>query len=146
MAKAGKFLGLISPVLAIGVAALMLFGSTYSYESADCRSSHAHQLSHSECKYRSGTISAFRAALEEGDSTVFICSGFVVIVSLVAAAGALTGRVILIWACAVALWFLAGLGMLTIGVFISPLAVVLLASAALLTVARYESRTHESTN
>jgi hypothetical protein len=59
-----------------------------------------------------------------------------VIVSLVAAAGALTGRVAPIWACAVALWFLAGLGMLTIGVFICPLAVVLFASAALLTVAR----------
>jgi hypothetical protein len=146
MAKAGKFLGLISPVLAIGVAALMLFGSTYSYESADCRSGHAHQPSYSECKYRSGTISAFRATLEEGDSTLFICSGFVVIVSLVAAAGALTGRVAPIWACAAALWFLVGLGMLTIGLFISPLAFVLVASAALLTVARYESGTHESTN
>ena len=146
MAKAGKFLGLISPVLAIGVVALMLFGSTYSYESADCGSSHAHQPSHSECEYRSGTISAFRAALEEGDSTLFNWSGFVVIVSLVAAAGALAGRVALIWACAVALWFLAGLGMMTIGLFVFPLAVVLFASAALLTVARYGSRTHESTN
>ena len=87
MAKAGKFLGLISPVLAIGVAALMLFGSTCNYESADCRTSHAHQPSHSECEYRSGTISAFRAALEEGDSTLFSCSGIVVIVTLVAAAG-----------------------------------------------------------
>ena len=132
MAKAGKFLGLIWPVLAIGVVGLMLFGSTYTYESAACRSSHVHQPSHSECEYRSGTISAFRAALEEGDSALFICSGFVVIVSLVAAAGALTGRVAPIWACAVALWFLAGLGMLTIGLFISPLAVVLFASAACL--------------
>jgi cytochrome c biogenesis factor len=77
---------------------------------------------------------------------LFICSGFVVIVSLVAAAGALTGGVASIWACAAALWFLVGLGMLTIGLFISPLAAVLLASAALLTVARYESGTHESTN
>jgi hypothetical protein len=146
MAKTGKFLGLISPVLAIGVVALMLFGSAYTYKSAACRSSHVHQPSHLECKYRSGTISVFRAALEEGDSTLFVCSGFVMIVSLVAAVGALTGRVAPIWACAVALWFLAGLGMLTIGLFISPLAAVLLASAALLTVARYESRTHESTN
>ena len=34
----------------------------------------------------------------------------------------------------------AGLGMMSIGLFIFPLAVVLFASATLLTVARYESR------
>jgi len=142
MAKAGKFLGLISPVLAIGVVALMLFGSTYSYESGDCRSSHAHQPSNPQCNYESGTISAFRVALEEGDSTLFDWSGFVLVVCLIAAVGALAERAAPIWACAIALWFLAGLGMMTIGFFIFPLAVVLFASAALLTVARYESRTH----
>jgi hypothetical protein len=43
--------------------------------------------------------------------------------------------------CAVVLWILAGLGMVSmIGLFIFPLAIVLFASATLLTVARYESR------
>jgi|SRR5215212_2345714 len=92
MAKAGTILGLVSPVLAIAVVALMLFGPTYGYESGGCRASHGHQLSNWECSYRSGTISAFRDALEEGDSTLFKWSGFVVIVSPVAAAAALTGR------------------------------------------------------
>jgi hypothetical protein len=128
MAKLGKLLGLVSPELAIGVVALMLFFPTYGYESG-----------HSEGNFSSGTMSAFRFALEEGNYASFYWSGFVV-VCLIAALGALTGRTVPIWACAIALWFLAGLGMMSIGLFIFPLAVVLFASATLLTVARYESR------
>lgn len=143
MAKAGKLLGLISPILAVGVVALMLFVPSYSYQSGDCRSSHGRQAPISECNYESGTISAFRVALEEGDSTLFDWSGFVVFVCLIAAVGALAGRSAPIWACAIVLWFLASLGMMSlIGPFIFPLAVVLFASATLLTVARYESRMH----
>jgi hypothetical protein len=143
MAKAGKILGLISPILAVGVVALMLFVPSYSYQSGSCRSSHGHQPSNPECNYESGAISAFRVALEDSDSTLFYWSGFVVIVSLIAAVGALAGRSAPIWACAIVLWFLASLGMMSlIGLFIFPLAVVLFASATLLTVARYESRTH----
>jgi hypothetical protein len=127
-AKLGKLLGLVSPVLAIGVVALMLFFPTYGYESGQ-----------SEGNFSSGTMSAFRFALEEGNYASFYWSGFVV-VCLIAALGALTGRTVPIWACAIALWFLAGLGMMSIGLFIFPLAVVLFASATLLTVARYESR------
>jgi hypothetical protein len=128
-AKLGKLLGLVSPVLAIGVVALMLFFPTYGYESGQ-----------SEGNFSSGTMSAFRFALEEGNYAWFYWSGFVVVVCLIAALGALTGRTVPIWACAIALWFLAGLGMMSIGLFIFPLAVVLFASATLLTVARYESR------
>jgi hypothetical protein len=129
MAKLGKLLGLISPVLAIGIVALMLFFPTYGYESG-----------YSEGNFSSGTMSAFRFALEEGNYAWVYWSGFVVVVCLIAALGALTGRTVPIWACAIALWFLAGLGMMSIGLFIFPLAVVLFASATLLTVARYESR------
>ena len=128
MAKLGKLLGLVSPVLAIGVVALMLFFPTYGYESG-----------HSEGNFSSGTMSAFRFALEEGNYASFYWSGFVV-VCLIAALGALTERTVPIWACAIGLWFLAGLVMMSIGLFIFPLAVVLYASATLLTVARYESR------
>jgi hypothetical protein len=142
MSKAGKFLGLISPVLAIGVVALMLFVPTYGYESGGCRADYVHQPSNPECNHESGTISAFRVALEEGDSTLFRWSGFVVILSLIAAASALVGRAAPVWVCAMILWVLAVLGMVSlIGLFIVPLAVVLFASATLLTVARYESRT-----
>jgi hypothetical protein len=142
MAKAGKFLGLISPILAVGAVALMLFVPSYSYQSASCRSGIGHQPSHSQCNYESGTISAFRYALEESDSTLFYWAGFAGVVCLIAAVGALAGRAAPIWVCAVVLWFLAGLGMMSIfGLFIFPLAVVLLVSAALLTLARYESRT-----
>jgi hypothetical protein len=143
MAKAGKFFGLISPILAVGVMALMLFVPSYSYQSGGCRSSHDHQPPNAECNYESGTISAFRVALEEGDSTLFDWSGFVVFVCLIAAVGALAGRAAPIWACAIVLWFVASLGMMSlIGLFIFPLAVVLFVSATLLTIARYESRTH----
>ena len=106
----------------------MLFFPTYGYESG-----------HSEGNFSSGTMSAFRFALEEGNYASFYWSGFVV-VCLIAALGALTGRTVPIWACAIGLWFLAGLVMMSIGLFIFPLAVVLFASATLFTVARYESR------
>jgi hypothetical protein len=85
-------------------------------------------------------MSALRFALEEGNYAWFYWSGFVIVVCLIAALGALTGRIVPIWACAIGLWFLAGLVMMSIGLFIFPLAVVLYASATLLTVARYESR------
>jgi hypothetical protein len=143
MAKAGKILGLISPILAVGVVTLMLFVPSYSYESGSCRSSHGHQPSNPECNYESGTISAFRVALEEGDSALFYWSGFVVSVSVVAAAAALLGRAAPVWVCAVALWVVGVLGLWSIGLFILPLSMVLFVSAALLTVARYESRTQQ---
>ncbi len=130
MAKVGKFLGLISPALALGIAALMLFGSSYSYQSGN-----------SAGNVSSGTVSAFRYALEQGDYAWFFWSGFVVVVCLVAAAGSLAGRAAPVWVCAGALWIVAMLGMWSIGLLILPLSLVLFVSAALLTVTRYESRT-----
>jgi hypothetical protein len=56
VAKVGKLLGLISPMLAIGAMALMLFAPSHSYQSASCRSGYDHQPSNSECNYESGTI------------------------------------------------------------------------------------------
>ena len=98
MTKAGKIVGLISPVLAVGIVALMLFGSGYSYESASCRAGYGHQSSGSEeCTYESGTISAFRYAIEEGDTTLFYWAGFIIAVCLVAAVGALAGRGAPVW-------------------------------------------------
>ena len=139
VAKAGKIIGSISPVLAVGIVALMLFGPGYSYESASCKASYGHESSE-ECTYESGPISAFRYAIEEGDTTLFYWAGFIVAVCLVSAVGALAGRAAPVWVCAVVLWILAGLGMMSIGLFVFPLAVVLFASATFLTIARYESR------
>jgi hypothetical protein len=139
MAKAGMILGMISPILAVGAVALILFGSGYSYQSARCKASFGHQSSE-ECTYESGTIPAFRYAMEAGDTALFYWAGLVVAVCVIAAAGALAGRSGPVWICAIVLWFLAGLGMMSIGLYIFPLAVVLFASATLLTVARYESR------
>jgi hypothetical protein len=135
VAKAGKILGWISPVLAVGIVALVLFGSGYSHESASCKASYG-QESSEECTYESGMISAFRYAMEEGDTTLFYWAGFIIAVCLVAAVGALAGRAAPIWVCAGVLWILTGLGTTSIGLFIFPLAVVLLVSATLLTAAR----------
>jgi hypothetical protein len=139
VAKAGKILGLISPVLAVGIVSLVLFGSGYSYQSASCRASYG-QESPEECAYESGMISAFRYTIEEGDTTLFYWAGFVIAVCLVAAVGALAGRAAPVWVCAVVLWIMTGLGMTSIGLFIFPLAFVLFVSAILLTAVRYESR------
>lgn len=126
MARVGKFLGLISPVLALGVAALMLFGSSYSYQSSD-----------SEGNVSSGTVTAFRYALEEGDAAWFWWSGFIIVVCLIAAIAALFGRVAPIWVCAMGLWVLSVLGIMSIGLLVLPLAMTLFASAILLTAARH---------
>ncbi len=142
MAKAGKILGLISPILAVGVVALMLFVPTYGYQSASCRSSYGYQSPDSGCNYESGTISAFRYALEESDSTLFYWAGFIVVVCLIAAMGALVGRAAPVWVCAGVLWVVGVLGIWSIGLFVLPLSLVLFVSAGLLTLARYESRTH----
>ena len=139
MAKAGKIIGLISPVLAVGIVALMLFGPGYSYQSARCKASVGHE-SRQECTYESGAISAFRYAIEEGDTTLLYWAGFIIAVCSVSAVGALAGRATPVWVCAVVLWIVTGLGMMSIGLFILPLAVVLFASATLLTISRYESR------
>jgi len=95
VAKAGTFLGLISPTLALGMAALTLFGSSYSHQTGDSAGNSS-----------PGSISAFRYALEQGDYAWFFWSGFVVGVCLIAAAGALwaglqlSGRVrLLCWFC-----------------------------------------------
>ena len=138
MAKAGKIIGSISPVLAVGIVALMLFGTGYSYQSASCKAGYGSESSE-ECTYESGTISAFRYAIEEGDTTLFYWAGFIIAVCVVAAVGALAGRAAPVWVCAVVLWVLTGLGMMSIGLFIFPLAVLLFASAALLSMAWYES-------
>jgi hypothetical protein len=121
MARLGKLLGLISPLLAIGVAALMLFAPIYGYEAAD-----------SEGNFTSGTMNA----LEEGDDAWLFWSGFVVVVCMIAAVGALAGRVAPVWGCAIILLFLAVVGMWSVGLFVLPLSMVLFASAALLTAAR----------
>ncbi len=139
VAKAGKTMGLISPVLAVGIVALMLFGSGYSYQSASCKAGYGDEPAE-RCTYDSGTISAFRYAIEEGDTTLFYWAGLIIAVCLVAAVAALAGRAAPVWVCAVVLWILTGLGMMSIGLFIFPLAVVLFASATFLTVARYEPR------
>ena len=130
MAKAGTFPGLISPALAPGMAALILFGSSYSYQFGDTAGN-----------FSSGTISAFRYALEQGDYAWFFWSGFVVVVCLIAAAGVLVGRSAAVWACAVTLLVLSGLGIMTIGIFVPSLALVLSVSAILLTVAGSEPAT-----
>ena len=130
MAKVGRFLGLVSPILAAGAMALMLFGSTYSYEAGG-----------SAGNFSSGTITAFRYALEEGDYAWFRWAVIVVAVCLIAAVGALAGRATPVWVCASALGVVAVLGIWSIGLFVLPLSIVLFVAAALLTVARYESRT-----
>ncbi len=125
--KVGKALGGISPLLAVGTALFLLFGPLYGFESGD-----------SEGNFETGTASAFELALEGGDRAVFFWAAFVVVVSIVGAMGALANRVGWVWVSAVALWGLAALSIMSIGLFVAPLAIVMFASAALITVSRAE--------
>ncbi|MGH3086120.1 MAG: hypothetical protein ACRDSJ_02230 [Rubrobacteraceae bacterium] len=133
--KVGKFLALVSPVLATGVAALMLFASSYSYQSATCMADPA-SPSEEECTRDSGTVSGFQYALENGDYALLFWAGFIVVVCLMAAVSAFFGRAASVWVCAASLLFLSILGMMSIGLFVLPLALLLFSSAALLTLSR----------
>lgn len=73
---------------------------------------------------------------------MFYWAGFMVIICLIAAVGALVGRAAPIWVRTIVLYVVAVVGMMSfIGLLIFPLAVVLFVSAILLTVARYDSAT-----
>ncbi len=125
--KVGKVLGGISPLIAVGLALFLLFGPMYGFESGD-----------SEGDFETGTTSAFEFTLKEGDRAVFFWPTFIVVVSIVGAVGALVSRVGWIWISAVALWALTGLSMMSISLFVAPLAIVMFAAAALITVSRAE--------
>ena len=129
MRAVGRFLAVISPIFAGIVAALMLFGSSYSYEAGDSEGN------------SSGTVTAFRYALEQGDYAWFFWAGFVVLVCLIAAVGSLVGGSAIVWACAGALLGLSGLGMMTIGILVLPLALLLFTSAVLLSATGSEPAT-----
>lgn len=140
--KIGKFIALVSPIPAVGVAALMLLAFGYGYQSGTCMDDPA-SPGEERCTYESGMVSAFRNALETGDYALFFWAGFVVVVCLIAALSALVGRAAPVWVCAVALYVLAVVGLISfIGLFIFPLAVALFISAGLLSASRLES--HEA--
>ncbi len=96
MAKAGKILGLISPILALGGAALILFSPVYGYESASCDAGYGHPSSE-VCTRESGRISVFREATEDGDRAPFLWAAFISVVCLVAGLSALAGKIAPIW-------------------------------------------------
>ncbi len=137
MRRFGKFIALVSPILAVGVAASILFVLGYDYQSAVCMEDPA-SPGRETCTRDSGTVSVFQNALETGDYVPLFWAGFIVVVCLVSAVSALFDRAAPIWVCAVALYVLTIMGMFSIGLFIFPLALALLASAILLTVSRLD--------
>ena len=129
-AQVGKVLALVTPALALGVVCFMLFATGYSYESMEERAGPEGEPV--EAASESGWKSAYEYSLENGDYAYFLWSGFVVVVSLLAAGAALKGWIVLVWACAGLLGILSVLGAMSIGFMVAPLALVLLVSAILL--------------
>ena len=129
-AQVGKVLALVSPALALGVVCFMLLATGYSYVSKEQRV--GPEGDPVEAASESGWVSAYEFSLENGDYAYFLWSGFVVVVSLLAAGAALKGWIVLVWACAGLLGILSVLGAMSIGFMVAPLALVLLVSAILL--------------
>jgi hypothetical protein len=135
-ARVGKLLALVSPALAVGVVCFMLFAAGYSYVSIEEPA--APEGNPDEAASESGWVSAYEYSLENGDYVFFLWSGFIVVMSLLAAGAALKGWVGLVWACAGLLGVLSILGAMSIGGMVAPLALVLFVSAILLSLSRSE--------
>jgi hypothetical protein len=129
-ARVGRVLALVSPVLAVGVVCFMLFATGYSYVSMEGRA--GPEGNPVEADSESGWVPAYEYSLENGDYVYFFWSGFIMVVSLLAAGAALKGWVGLVWASAGLLGILSILGAMSIGVMVAPLALVLFVSAILL--------------
>ena len=127
----GKILALLSPALALGIVYFMLFATGYSYVSMRGRAGPP-EGNPEEAASESGWVSAYEHSLENGDYVYFLWSGFIVVISLLAAVAALKGWVGLVWACAGFLGVLTILGAMSIGGMVAPLALVLFVSAMLL--------------
>ena len=129
-ARVGKGLALGSPALAVGGVCFMLFATGYGYASMEQRA--GPEGGPVEVASESGWVSAYEYSLENGDYVYLLWSGFIVVICLLAAGGALKGWVGLVWACAGLLGTLSILGAMSIGVMVAPLALVLIVSAILL--------------
>jgi hypothetical protein len=129
-ARVGKVLALVSPALTVGVVCFMLFATGYSYVSMEERAGpEGYPV---EAASESGWVSAYEYSLESGDYVYFLWSGFIVVISLLAAGAALKGWGGLVWSCAGLLGVVSILGAMSIGDMVAPLALVLFVSAILL--------------
>jgi uncharacterized membrane protein len=129
-ARVGKVLALVSPAPAVGVVRFMLFATGYSLVSKEERA--GSEGDPVEAASDSGWMLAYEYSLENGDYVYFLWSGFIVVICLLAAGAALKGWIGLVWACAGLLGVLTILGAMSIGGMVAPLALVLFASAILL--------------
>ena len=130
-ARVGKVLALVSFAPAVGVVCFMLFATAHSQVSMEERA--GSEGDPVEAASESGWMSAYEYSLENGDYVYFLCSGFIVVICLLAAGAALRGWGGLMWACAGLLGALLSiLGAMSIGGMVAPLVPVLFVSAILL--------------
>jgi hypothetical protein len=133
-----RLLGLASFLAAAGCAAYLLFGFGYSYETATgAVSTEGGVVS---VTHTQGWENGLTFARQNHDYVIVGWAAFVVLLGIVTAAAAWRGRPGPVWAAALLLLMLAGLGLFSIGLFVAPVAVLVALTAFALTASRRRSR------
>lgn len=132
--KAGIALAFLAVPVAVAAAAVILFVTGYSYQTASGEAGTSGQPGTTVTS--SGRVTTLQMALDNKDYVVLWWVAFVVVATAGAAGAAWKRRLDIVWVAALGVTTLAVAGMLSIGIAIAPVAVLLLLSATLLTLDR----------
>jgi hypothetical protein len=132
--KAGIALALLAVPAAIVSAAVILFVSGYSYQTAAGAAGAPGQPSTTVTS--SGRATTLQMALDSKDYIVLWWVAFVVVAAAGAAGAAWRRRLDIVWVAALGVTTLTVAGMLSVGIAIAPVAFLMLVSAILLTLDR----------
>lgn len=132
--KAGVALAFLAVPAAIAAAAVILFVTGYSYQTAAGVAGAPGQPLTTVTS--SGHVTTMQMALENKDYIVLWWVAFVVVAAAAAAGAAWRRRLDIVWVAALGVTTLTVAGMMSIGIAIAPVALLLLLSATLLTLDR----------
>jgi hypothetical protein len=132
--KAGIALAFLAVPAAMVSAAVILFVSGYSYQTAAGAAGAPGQPSTTVTS--SGRVTTLQMALDSKNYIVLWWVAFVVVAAAGAAGAAWRRRLDIVWVAALGVTTLAVAGMLSIGIAIAPVAFLMLVSAILLTLDR----------
>jgi hypothetical protein len=132
--KAGIALAFLAVPAAMVSAAVILFVSGYSYQTAAGAAGAPGQPSTTVTS--SGRVTTLQMALDSKDYIVLWWVAFVVVAAAGAAGAAWRRRLDIVWVAALGVTTLAVAGMLSVGIAIAPVAFLMLVSAILLTLDR----------
>ncbi len=127
LAKLGKVLGMIAPLISVASAYQMWFGMKYVGVNSETSTTQ--------------TVTALEFALKQGSNAILFWPVAIFIMSCIGAFAVWKNITILVWVISCILLIVSIMGMMTIGLLVAPMAILLLASAILLTIEKRKAIT-----